>query len=47
MISDTQRRYDETKEVVNIINNRGDIDFVLHGGDMADFGGDERVLMGT
>ena len=30
MISDTQRRYDETKEVVNIINNRGDIDFVLH-----------------
>ena len=36
MISDTQRRYDETKEVVDLINSRGDIDFVLHGGDMAD-----------
>ena len=44
MISDTQRRYDETKEVVNIINNRGDIDFVLHGGDMADFGETKEFL---
>ena len=44
MISDTQRRYDETKEVVNIINNRGDIDFVLHGGDVADFGETKEFL---
>lgn len=38
MISDTQRRYDETRDMVNDINRRGDIDFVVHGGDMADFG---------
>lgn len=37
-ISDTQREYDVTDEVVRNINQRGDIDFVLHGGDMTDFG---------
>ncbi len=44
MISDTQRRYDETEDVVNVINQRGDIDFVLHGGDMADFGETKEFL---
>lgn len=38
MISDTQRGYDETEEVVEVINARGDIDFVLHGGDLTEFG---------
>lgn len=37
-ISDTQRFYDDTYDVVNHINARGDIDFVVHGGDLADFG---------
>ncbi len=37
-ITDTQRWYDETHDVVDCINARGDIDFVLHGGDMTDFG---------
>ena len=44
MISDTQRRYDETEEVVELINRRGDIDFVLHGGDVADFGETKEFL---
>lgn len=37
-ISDTQRWYDDTHDMVNHINARGDIDFVLHGGDLTDFG---------
>lgn len=44
MISDTQRRYDETEDVVEHINRRGDIDFVLHGGDIADFGETKEFL---
>ena len=44
MISDTQRRYDETEEAVKLINARGDIDFVLHGGDLADFGETKEFL---
>ena len=44
MISDTQRRYDETRDVVNVLNARGDIDFVLHGGDLADFGETKEFL---
>lgn len=38
VISDTQRWYDETQDFVNILNKRHDIDFVIHGGDMSDFG---------
>lgn len=38
VLSDTQRWYDETQEVVHAINARDDIDFVIHGGDMADWG---------
>ena len=38
LISDTQRWYDETKAAVKSINARDDIDFVLHCGDMTDFG---------
>ncbi len=38
VISDTQRWYDETEDAVASINARGDIDFVLHTGDLSDFG---------
>lgn len=38
VISDTQRWYDETEAEVKDINARGDIDFVIHCGDLSDFG---------
>lgn len=38
VISDTQRWYDETEAAVKALNARDDIDFVLHAGDLADFG---------
>lgn len=43
LISDTQRFYDETEEVVSHINARSQqkgqrINFVIHGGDITDFG---------
>jgi len=38
MISDTQRRYDDTERAVEAINARDDVDFVIHGGDLSDFG---------
>lgn len=38
MMGDTQRWYDETEDFVKAANNRNDIDFVIHGGDLADFG---------
>ena len=38
VVSDTQRWYDETDDFVKAINKRNDIDFVLHAGDIADFG---------
>lgn len=37
-MGDTQRWYDETKSFVKDLNKRNDVDFVIHGGDMADFG---------
>lgn len=38
MTGDTQRWYEETKKFVDAINARDDIDFVVHGGDVTDFG---------
>lgn len=38
VISDTQRWYDETEDAVEAINQRNDIDFVIHTGDLSDFG---------
>ncbi len=38
VISDTQRWYDETEDAVSFINQMEDIDFVLHTGDISDFG---------
>lgn len=37
-MGDVQRAYDEAKEMVKDINSRKDIDFVMNGGDMTDFG---------
>ena len=38
LISDTQRWYDETRAAVKSINLRPDVDFVVHCGDISDFG---------
>ncbi len=38
MTGDTQREYDETEKLVKNLNQRNDIDFVIHGGDISDFG---------
>lgn len=37
-ITDTQSAYDETAKAIDIIRQRGDIDFIVHGGDQTDFG---------
>ncbi len=44
-ISDTQRWYDETEDVVKHINTREDVDFVVHGGDISDFGATHEFTM--
>ncbi len=44
-ISDTQRWYDETIDAVKHINARGDVDFVIHGGDLSDFGATHEFTM--
>ncbi|MGL4519279.1 MAG: metallophosphoesterase family protein [Phocaeicola sp.] len=44
MISDTQRWYDHTFDAVKAINARGDVDFVLHGGDQTDFGATQEFI---
>ena len=38
MTGDTQGWYSETENFVKAINARDDIDFVIHGGDISDFG---------
>lgn len=43
-ISDTQRWYDETEDAVKDINSRTDIRFVIHGGDLSDFGVTKEFL---
>lgn len=35
---DTQRFYDETEDFVEYVNENVDVDFVMHGGDISDFG---------
>lgn len=37
-MGDTQRWYDETESFVKAVNRRDDIEFVVHGGDISDFG---------
>ncbi|WP_308778278.1 metallophosphoesterase [uncultured Bacteroides sp.] len=43
-MGDSQRWYDETVDFVNAVNVRTDIDFVIHGGDMSDFGVTDEFL---
>lgn len=43
-MGDSQRWYDETEDFVKAINKRDDIDFVIHGGDMSDFGVTKEFL---
>ncbi|MDY4042479.1 MAG: metallophosphoesterase [Marinifilaceae bacterium] len=38
LMGDTQRYYDETEDFVRHVNGRDDVDFVIHGGDVSDFG---------
>ncbi len=38
VMGDSQRSLDETQDFVSAVNRRADVDFVIHGGDMADFG---------
>ena len=44
MMGDTQRYYDETEAFVRHLNGREDVDFVIHGGDVADFGLTDEFL---
>lgn len=37
-IGDSQRWYDETEDFVSHLNRRRDVDFVIHDGDLSDFG---------
>lgn len=37
-ITDTQGAINETEEALDLIKKRGDIDFIIHGGDITDFG---------
>lgn len=43
-VSDTQGWSDETEKFVKALNARDDIDFVVHGGDIADFGVTKEFL---
>jgi len=38
LISDTQGFYEDTEDLVNHLNNRNDVQFVMHNGDITDFG---------
>jgi len=44
MMGDSQRWYDETELFVRALNQRTDIDFVIHGGDLTDFGLTEEFM---
>jgi len=43
-MGDSQRWYDETEDFVKHVNQRTDIDFVIHGGDLSDFGVTDEFL---
>lgn len=38
MMGDSQRWYNETEDFVRHVNSQEPIDFVIHGGDISDFG---------
>lgn len=43
-LTDTQGTLDETLQAIDIIRSRGDIDFMIHGGDQTDFGLPEEYM---
>lgn len=43
-MGDSQRWYDETADFVKHLNQRDDVDFVIHGGDLSDFGVTDEFL---
>ena len=43
-MGDTHRFYDETAAFVREVNQHDDIDFVIHGGDITDFGMSKEYL---
>ncbi len=43
-MSDTHRSYDDLKDFVKHINEHKEFDFVIHGGDIADFGATKEFL---
>lgn len=43
-MGDTHGWYSETEDMVNDINGRGDVDFVVHGGDLTDCGTTEEFV---
>ena len=45
MISDTQGWYDDTEDAVQAINKEEGLDFVLHGGDLSDYGMPKEFTM--
>lgn len=45
LTGDTQSWYDETCDMVRCVNSLGDIDFVVHGGDVSDYGMTEEFMM--
>ncbi len=42
---DTQGYYDELESMVGDVNNRGDVDFVIHGGDVTNFGATREFVL--
>ncbi|MVZ66505.1 metallophosphoesterase [Sphingobacterium sp. DK4209] len=45
LISDSQRWYDELDDFVDFANNRDDLDFIIHAGDLSDFGLTKEFLI--
>lgn len=43
--SDTQGHYDELEAMVKDINNRGNIDFLVHGGDVSNYGATREFVL--
>jgi len=44
VMSDTQGWLDETEDLCELLNARGDVDFVVHCGDLTDFGDTEEFV---
>lgn len=44
VMGDSQGWYDETEDFVNEANKLNDIDFVIHGGDVSDFGATDEFM---